>query len=111
MILFEDRSVEALYIQQSKDTKRAKAVPVVVTVVACVLGAITLFQFAGVDQISFMVLEVVALCLVTVVGVALSFAQKCHPRVQYHLPVATLGVAVAAATGAFICASLGIKTW
>ena len=103
MVLFEDRSIEALYLQHAKGTKRAKIVPPVVIVLACVVT--TLVSIVSTfTSIPILILDWyligtgdAVVVLVGVVGLAISCAQKCHPRLQYQLRVSALVIAVAVA--------------
>ena len=103
MTLFEDRDVEALYLRYSKSARRAKIVPPVITALALAVAAGVCAMGAYLSEITiWMLLFSCAVPLLAVAGFATSCAQVCRPQVQYQLRAATLALAVATATAAFV---------
>jgi len=105
MVLFEDRKIEALYLQRFKSTKRAKIVPPIVTALVCILGtfvsATEIVEVFMYDTWIVLTIGAAAVVLLTIVGLGISCAQKCQETVQYQLRAATLGIAVVVAPVAY----------
>lgn len=99
MTLFEDRNVEALYLQHAKRSRRANIVPVGIMTLALALTVVSLF-LRGYVQLFFLWIPVTAF-LLAVAGTTASCAQRCFGRVQYQLRAASLALALATATLAF----------
>ena len=102
MTLFEDRKVEALYLQHAKSARRARIVPPVITALALIAAlaigtlAVTFDQLPVLLWISFLAPAP------AIAGFATSCAQAWRKRVQYQLRVAALALAVASATAVFV---------
>ena len=100
MTLFEDREVEALYLQHAKSSWRAKSVPAMITAPALAAGVTALWAFSSFDWIANLALSV-PLSLLAVAVFAATCAQICSKRALYQLRAATFGLALMTATVAF----------
>ena len=117
LVLFEDRSIEAMYLRHAKITKRARIVPSIVTAlggsVSTILTAAVIADAVVTDYWHLLSISLAAaataVVVLTIVGLAISCAQKCAKRVRYQLQAATLGIAVAVSTAAAVGGSAFLR--
>ena len=96
MTLFEDRNVEAQYLQHSKTSRQASIVPPVMAALALVLVTIAFaLSFAPFDWM-LMVSPPIVVPVITTFAVVC--ATKCHTKLQYQLRAATFALALTTAT-------------
>ena len=102
MTLFRDREVEALYIQHSKSSRRAKIVPPVITAfAAAATGTVTILGN------NWWWPSLAALFILAMAGFVASSAQACSKRVVYQLRAAAHALALATATLAYLIILFG----
>ena len=104
MLLFEDRAVEALYLEFAKSSRRAKFVPPFITAFILFL-TISIIYAADHVNVSITVTSIMLAAVPAAAGLAVSFAQTCRPRLHYQLRAVGLGLAAVAAMMAFLSIS------
>ena len=100
MTLFEQREIEALYLYQSKNGRRAKIIPPLIMALACVLSVGPIFEAVSTELGLYAVFGAPTVPF-AVIGFVLVCCAAKHERLRYQLRVAVLGVALATATIAY----------